>query len=83
VQVKSDPKRRGAGESVLVFDDNPAIRKLLAYAFLSDGFKTCAEAGDGQEAIEVAKQIKPDIVTLDHLGIMGRQGSVLRMGSLG
>jgi CheY-like chemotaxis protein len=46
-------------------DDNPAIRKLLASAFLSDGCKKCAEAGGGQEAIEVAKQIKPDIAILD------------------
>ena len=65
MQIESDPKKRGAGKTVLVVDDNPAIRKLLASAFLSDGFKTCAEAGDGQEAIEGAKQIKPDIVILD------------------
>lgn len=46
-------------------DDNPAIRKFLAFAFLSDGFKACAEAGEGQQAIEVAKQLKRDIVNLD------------------
>lgn len=65
VQIENDPKKRGAGKTVLVVDDNAAIRRMLAYAFLSDGFKTCAEAGDGQEAIEVAKRIKPDIVILD------------------
>jgi len=32
---------------------------------LSDGFKTCAEAENGKEAIEVAKQFKPDVITLD------------------
>jgi CheY-like chemotaxis protein len=46
-------------------DDNPAIRKVLAAAFLSDGFKTCAEADSGKEGIEIAKRIKPDVITLD------------------
>jgi CheY-like chemotaxis protein len=70
VQIESDPKKRGAGKTVLAVDDNPAIRKLLASAYLSDGCKKCAEAGGGQGAIEVAKQIKPvkpDIVILDLL----------------
>jgi two-component system chemotaxis response regulator CheY len=38
---------------------------MLASAFLSDGFKTCAEAENGKEAVELAKQIKPDVITLD------------------
>ena len=38
---------------------------MLATAFLSDGFKTCGEAANGTEAIELAKRIKPDVVTLD------------------
>jgi two-component system chemotaxis response regulator CheY len=65
VEIEIDPKKRGAGKTVLVVDDNSAIRKMLASAFLSDGFKTCAEAENGKEAIEVAKQIKPDVITLD------------------
>jgi CheY-like chemotaxis protein len=32
---------------------------------LSDGFKTCIEAENGKEAIDVAKQNKPDIIVLD------------------
>ena len=65
MEIESDPKKRGVGKTVLVVDDSPMIRKLLAAAFLSDGFKTCAEAENGKEAIEVAKQIKPDVITLD------------------
>ncbi len=34
-------------------------------AFLSDGFKTCAEAENGKEGIEVAKRVRPDVITLD------------------
>jgi two-component system, chemotaxis family, chemotaxis protein CheY len=65
VEIESDPRKRGAGKTVLVVDDNAAIRKMLASAFLSDGFKTCGEAGNGKEAVELAKQIKPDVITLD------------------
>jgi two-component system chemotaxis response regulator CheY len=65
VEIQSDPRKRGAGKTVLVVDDNAAIRKMLASAFLSDGFKTCGEAENGKEAVELAKQIKPDVITLD------------------
>jgi DNA-binding NarL/FixJ family response regulator len=33
--------------------------------FLSDGFKTCAEAENGKEAIELAERIHPDVIILD------------------
>jgi len=65
VELERDPKKRGAGKSVLVVDDNAAIRKMLASAFLSNGFKTCGEAENGKEAVEAAKQINPDVITLD------------------
>ena len=65
MEIDIDPRKRGVGKTVLVVDDNSAIRKKLATAFLSDGFKTCAEANDGREAIELAQRIKPDVITLD------------------
>ena len=65
MEVETDPRKRGFGKTVLVVDDYEPIRKLLAKAFLSDGFKTCGEAADGKEAIELAKKIKPDMITMD------------------
>jgi CheY-like chemotaxis protein len=65
VEIDVDTAKRGSGKTVLVVDDNVAIRKKLAAAFLSDGFKTCAEANDGREGVELARQIKPDVITLD------------------
>jgi CheY-like chemotaxis protein len=59
------PKGSGIGKTVLVVDDSVVIRKILASAFLSDGFMTCIEAENGKEAIEVAKQSKPDLIVLD------------------
>ena len=65
LKVEIEPRKRGFGKTVLVVDDFATIRKMLATAFLSDGFKTCGEAANGTEAIELAKRIKPDVVTLD------------------
>jgi two-component system, chemotaxis family, chemotaxis protein CheY len=63
-RIKSDLKK-SVGKTVLVVDDNAAIRKMIAAAFLSDGFKTCVEANNGSEAIDTAKRIQPDLITLD------------------
>ena len=51
--------------SVLIVDDDPFIRKLIATT-LEDvaGFEV-AEAGDGVEAVEVAEQAPPELVFLD------------------
>ena len=65
MERETDPKKTGIGKTVLVVDDAPSIRRMLASAFLSDGFKTCIEAENGKDAIEVAKQSKPDLIVLD------------------
>jgi CheY-like chemotaxis protein len=65
VEVAIDPKKRGLGKTVLVVDDSEVLRKAIEKAFLSDGFKTCVEAENGQEAIEVAKECQPDLIILD------------------
>lgn len=65
MEVENDPKKRGAGKTALIADDSQLIRKMLAKAFLSDGFKTCIEAGDGREAVAAGQCVKPDIIILD------------------
>jgi CheY-like chemotaxis protein len=65
MERETEPKKPGIGKTALVADDNIAIRTMLASAFLSDGFKTCIEAENGKEAIDVAKQNKPDVIVLD------------------
>ena len=64
-RVKSDSKKHGVGKTVVIVDDNALIRKMLVAAFLSDGFKTCGEADNGKNGIELAKKLKPDLITLD------------------
>ncbi len=58
-------RERGLGKTVLIVDDNESIRKTLVAAFLFDGFETVSEAENGKEGIEVAKEIKPDVIMLD------------------
>jgi CheY-like chemotaxis protein len=65
MEREPDPKKPITGKTVLLVDDSAVIRKALAAAFLSDGFETCVEAENGKEAIEVAKQSKPDLIVLD------------------
>jgi CheY-like chemotaxis protein len=65
MEIETDRRKRGHGKTILVVDDHAAIRKKLAAAFLSDGFKTCAEAENGKEAIELAELIRPDVIILD------------------
>ena len=65
-RIETEPdKKRNGGKTVLIVDDNPAIRRAISDAFLSDGFSVCGEAADGQEAINVAKQFTPDLIILD------------------
>jgi two-component system, NarL family, response regulator DegU len=62
-----DPFRRSAQpKTILVADDNPMIRKALCKMFESEiDYEICAEATNGEEAITLAKQCKPDLIILD------------------
>ena len=48
----------------LVVDDNPPIRKMVATAFSAYGFCACVEAENGQQAIELAQKLDPDLISI-------------------
>jgi DNA-binding response OmpR family regulator len=50
---------------ILVVDDNANIRHLLRVFVETNGFKVCGEAENGADAVEKAKQLRPDLVLLD------------------
>ena len=51
---------------ILIVDDNALVRKLLQTCFESEsGWQVCGEAGNGEEAIEKAKELRPDLIVLD------------------
>ncbi len=52
--------------SVLIVDDSPAIRKVVCELYTREGdFQVCGEAENGQQAIDMAQQLKPDIIVTD------------------
>lgn len=51
---------------ILVVDDDPEIRHLLATLFEIDGFEVVGEASDGVEAVPLALKHEPDFVILDY-----------------
>ena len=49
---------------ILVVDDDDNIRRLVKLSFMHEDFEI-HEASDGEEAVEIAFKIKPDLVILD------------------
>lgn len=52
------------GGTVLVIDDDSHVRDLIARTLSKSGFEVIA-ASNGQEGIEAARRIRPDVITLD------------------
>ncbi len=50
---------------VLIADDDPIIRLDLKQMLENLGYEVVAEAGDGQQALTMARELKPDICILD------------------
>jgi signal transduction histidine kinase/CheY-like chemotaxis protein/ligand-binding sensor domain-containing protein len=49
---------------VLVIDDDPTVRELMQRSLAKDGFRV-ETAADGRTGLEMAKRIKPAVITLD------------------
>jgi DNA-binding NarL/FixJ family response regulator len=56
---------RDRQKTVLVADDNSAIRFLIRSLLEHAGFKVVGEAENGIQAIERAKRFSPDLILLD------------------
>src|ERR1700756_1895895 len=50
---------------ILVIDDGDSVRDVIGIFLEHAGFEVCGEAADGVQAIEQAKQLKPDLIVLD------------------
>jgi DNA-binding response OmpR family regulator len=51
-------------EKILIVEDEPSLQETLAYNLARHGYLT-EVAGDGQTAIKVAHETKPDLIVLD------------------
>jgi len=50
---------------ILVADDHQIVRQGLRALLEREGFKVVAEAADGQAALQMAQQFRPDVAVLD------------------
>lgn len=51
---------------VLVVDDHEVVRRgVRSLIAAAPGFEVCGEAGDGHDAVALAKRLKPDVVVMD------------------
>jgi len=54
-------------KSVLIVDDSYYMRALIKDTLEVAGYRVIAEASNGEEAIDLAFDLLPDIITLDNI----------------
>lgn len=50
---------------ILIADGQPAVRRELRTLLEREGFGVVGEAGDGQEAVLLAQELRPDVAVVD------------------
>ena len=51
-------------KKILIIDDDPVVVKYLQAVFSDNGYETC-KATSSMEGLDVVRQEKPDLITLD------------------
>jgi CheY-like chemotaxis protein len=64
VAAPESTSARPLAGTVLVIDDDPAVRDLMQRFLSKEGFRVETTA-DGEEGLRLARQLRPDIITLD------------------
>lgn len=54
-----------ANDKILIVEDESAIRELIKLALTGAGYSNVYEAADGEQALELANRILPDLILLD------------------
>jgi DNA-binding NarL/FixJ family response regulator len=52
-------------KTVVIVDDHPSFRSSARMLLESDGFEVIGEAATGEEGVEAALELRPDLVLLD------------------
>ena len=50
---------------ILVADDSDTVRRVVCAYLTQQDFEVCGEAVDGEDAVEKARKLKPDLILLD------------------
>lgn len=58
-------KADGTPIKFMAVDDSPITRKMIRKALEPEGFVFIGEAGNGRDAVNLYKNIKPDVITMD------------------
>jgi response regulator NasT len=61
---RNEPKE-GKRRRVVVAEDEALIRLDVVETLVEAGFEVVGEAGDGEEAVKLATELKPDLVVMD------------------
>ncbi|MDO9497410.1 MAG: response regulator [Nocardioides sp.] len=61
----TEPAAASAHRTVVIAEDETLIRMDLAEMLTEEGYVVVGEAGDGARAIELAEELRPDLVILD------------------
>ena len=56
---------RAMARTVVIVDDHPSFRSSARMLLESDGFEVVGEAATGEEGVDVALELRPDLVLLD------------------
>ena len=54
-------------ENILIVDDSLYMRTLIREALEASGFVIVGEASSGAEAIDLAFELEPDLITVDNI----------------
>lgn len=54
-------------KKVLIVDDSLYMRTMINEALKNAGYEVVGQAGNGEAAIDMALELKPDLITLDNI----------------
>ncbi len=52
-------------QAILIADDSGGVRRIVHSYLTERGFDVCGEAADGEDTIEKARTLRPDLILLD------------------
>jgi AmiR/NasT family two-component response regulator len=61
----AEPAAAAGRRTILVAEDEPLIRLDIVEMLTESGYSVVGEAGDGEEAVRLAEQLRPDLVVMD------------------
>ncbi len=54
-------------KTILIVDDSLYMRTMINEALTGAGYNVIGQAGNGETAIDMALELKPDLITLDNI----------------